>query len=87
MNQKTKRILGIVATLVVSAVITACSGGNSSNTATTENNNLSFATIDNSNQKQATAILFDSIDITTPQLPSISADTGGLSKVSTPLFK
>lgn len=87
MNQNTKRILGIIATLGVSAVITACGGGSSSNTIASQSNNLALATIDNNNQKQATAVLFDSIDITTPQLPSISTDAGGLSKVSAPLFK
>ena len=68
-------------------MLTACGGGSSGSTATSESSNLSLTTIDNGNQKQATAILFDSIDITTPQLPSISADTGALAKVSAPLFK
>ncbi|MHB0994726.1 MAG: hypothetical protein ACYC04_10290 [Sulfurovum sp.] len=82
-----KRILALITGLSISMLITACGGGSSSNTVTSESNNLSLATIDNGNQKQATAVLFDSIDITTPQLPSFSTDTGGLAKVSAPLFK
>lgn len=87
MNLKKKKIISLFVTLGLSAVMTACGGGSSSNTVSSESNNLSLASIDSSNQKQATAILFDSIDITTPQLPSISTDAGGLSKISAPLFK
>lgn len=85
MNQN--KALTLLSALAISAILTACGGGSSSNTVSGENNNLFLASIDSSNQKQATAILFDSIDITTPQLPSISTDAGGLSKVSAPLFK
>jgi len=88
MNQNTKKTLPLLTTLITSVLITACGGGgNSSGTTASESNSLSMATIDNNNQKQATAILFDSIDITTPQLPSIITDAGGLTKVSAPLFK
>ncbi|MGC9351466.1 MAG: hypothetical protein ACP5D3_05715, partial [Sulfurovum sp.] len=87
MKLNTKKILTLITAIGLSAFITACGGGSSSNTVSIESSNLSLATIDNANQKQATAILFDSIDITTPQLPSISTDAGGLSKVSAPLFK
>ena len=87
MNQKTKKLLILFIPLGLSVVMTACGGGNSSNTTVSESNNLSLVTIDNSNQKQATAVLFDSIDITTPQLPSIATDAGGLAKISAPLLK
>ncbi|GIT97922.1 hypothetical protein [Sulfurovum sp. TSL1] len=82
---KQSKPLTLITALGTSLILTACGGGSTSTVS--ESNNLSLATIDNSNQKQATAILFDSIDITTPQLPSISTDAGGLAKVSAPLFK
>lgn len=87
MNQKTKKILILLSAIGLSAMMTACGGGSNNNTVVSESNNLSLVTIDSTNQKQATAVLFDSIDITTPQLPSISTDTGGLAKISAPLLK
>lgn len=83
---KQKKTLSIMTALGVSFILVACGESSSSGDTSTEDS-LSLTKIDGSNQKQATAILFDSIDITTPQLPSISTDGGGLAKVSTPLLK
>jgi hypothetical protein len=80
-----KKALIVSTAIMASTLITGCGGGDTSSV--TEATNLPQAKIDSTNKKQATAILFDSIDITTPQLPSISADVGGLAKVSAPLFK
>ena len=82
-----KKTLTLVTALGLSGMMTACGGGSNSNTVVSESSSLLLTIIDSNNHKQATAILFDSIDITTPQLPSISADAGGLAKVSAPLFK
>ncbi|HEY9128953.1 MAG TPA: hypothetical protein VIN02_03885 [Sulfurovum sp.] len=85
MNQ-IKKPLTLITTLSISLMFTACGGGSSTGDTGIEES-LLLTKIDSTNQKQATAVLFDSIDITTPQLPSISTDAGGLSKVSAPLFK
>ncbi|GIT97916.1 hypothetical protein [Sulfurovum sp. TSL1] len=83
---KQKKTLSIITALGVSFILVACGESSSSGDTSTEDS-LSLTKIDGSNQKQATAVLFDSIDITTPQLPSISTNTGGLAKISAPLFK
>ena len=85
-TQCTKKTSIHLAAICSSMILLGCDGGNSSS-ALNGTTNLPQAKIDNTNQKQATAVLFDSIDITTPQLPSISTDASGLAKVSAPLFK
>jgi hypothetical protein len=53
-------------------------GGGSNTTAVNDSTSLPQIKIDASNQKQALATLFDSVDITTPQLPlSASASSDG----------
>jgi len=81
-----KKALTVFAAMIAGSLIAGCGGGDSTSSASAISN-LPQAKIDSNNQKQATAALFDSIDVTTPQLPSISTDTGGLAKISTPLFK
>ena len=84
--QWNKKALTGLAVAMVSILMTGC-GGESNSSDTGAEESLLLTKIDNINQKQATAILFDSIDITTPQLPSILTDIGGLAKVSAPLLK
>lgn len=81
-----KKTLSVLVVIILTMLISGCGSGDDISSVS-ETNNLVKTKIDSNNQKQATAILFDSIDITTPQLPSISTDAGGLSKVSAPLFK
>lgn len=61
-----------VCVLAVGLGLVGCgSGGATSDTATGESANLTLAKIDTTNQQKVTAALFDSVDITTPKLPSI----------------
>jgi hypothetical protein len=83
--QWTKRVAFIVS---VGIGLAGCgSGGTTNSTATSESTNLTLSKIDATNQKKVTAALFDSVDITTPQLPSITTNTDGFSKVLVPLLK
>ena len=85
LRQWTKRVAFV---LSVGIGLAGCGNEDTTNSAaTSESANLTLASIGTANQQKVTATLFDSIDITTPQLPSISTDTGGLAKVSAPLFK
>jgi hypothetical protein len=81
-----KKALTVFAAMIAGSLIAGCGGGDSTSSVT-EATNLPQATIDSTNQDKVTAALFDSVDITTPKLPSISTDAGGLAKVSAPLFK
>lgn len=85
LSQWTKRVAFIVS---VGIGLVGCGGGgNTNSTVTSESTNLTLTNIDTTNQQKVTAALFDSVDITTPQLPSITTNAGGLSKASAPLLK
>lgn len=66
-----KKTLAMTLSAGVSVMLTACGGGSS----TTENavTNLPLVKIDSANKKEVTAILFDSVDMTTPKLPNVSS--------------
>lgn len=64
-----KKILAVSAAMIVGVLMTGCGGDSTSSVS--EATNLTLTKIDTTNQDKVTAALFDSVDITTPQLPSI----------------
>lgn len=72
---KINKTLPLLATLTISALLLGCGGGNST-TESAVNSNLPLVKIDSTNQKEVTALLFDSVDMTTPKLPNVSGISG-----------
>ncbi|MFT7879762.1 MAG: hypothetical protein ABXS91_05125 [Sulfurimonas sp.] len=84
MNLNMNKTLNLIITVGTISLITGCGNGESSIITSNETNSLSQVKIDSTNQDKVSAALFDSVDITTPQLPTITTDASSAStKLST----